>query len=145
MYRSVIVAGATEAFSYLASNTPAFITLDILLPETSGWEILATLREDPRWQQIPVIIISVLPESTKGIALGAEGYLVKPIKREELYTVVAQALAKPTFFSSKVTEQAKILVIDDEPAAVEVVTEHLKQRGYTVSWAYSAESGLKRF
>ena len=143
-YRSVIVAGATEAFSYLASNTPAFITLDILLPETSGWEILATLREDPRWQQIPVIIISVLPESTKGIALGAEGYLVKPIKREELYTVVAQALAKPTFFSSKVTEQAKILVIDDEPAAVEVVTEHLKQRGYTVSWAYSAESGLKR-
>ncbi len=114
------------------------------MPETSGWEILATLREDPRWQQIPVIIISVLPESTKGIALGAEGYLVKPIKREELYTVVAQALAKPTFFSSKVTEQAKILVIDDEPAAVEVVTEHLKQRGYTVSWAYSAESGLKR-
>lgn len=142
-YQSVVKSVPGEICAYLEQEQPDFITLDILLPEMSGWEILSKLRQHPKYKGIPVIIISILPEQSKGIALGADGYLVKPIDRQELYNTVTRVLAKTTV-ARQPDSQAKILIVDDEPMTVEVISEHLKQRGFEVASAYSAAVGLRK-
>ncbi len=142
-YEGVVKSTTEEICSYLEQEQPDFITLDILLPEMSGWEILSNLRQNPKYNRIPVIIISVLPEQSKGIALGADGYLIKPIDRQELYNTVTRVLAKSAM-NHRPETQAKILIVDDEPMTVEVISEHLKQRGFDVVSAYSAAAGLRK-
>jgi CheY-like chemotaxis protein len=58
---------------------PDAITLDILLPEPDGWELLGGLKSDPATSDIPVVIITMLDEATRGIALGAAEFVTKPI------------------------------------------------------------------
>lgn len=72
-----IVALAREA-------RPDVIFLDILLPDSSGWDILAQLKDEPATQDIPVLMVSVVDEQSRAMTLGAAGYLVKPITRQHV-------------------------------------------------------------
>lgn len=141
-----LVAGSAEDFWRLMEReTPVFVSLDILLPGGSGWEILAGLRENPRWLAVPIVVVSVLPEVQKGLALGADEYLVKPIARDELYFAVHRAINRRLGETWPVAAgAAKVLVIDDDPRDVEVIAGYLQGRGLEVAWAYSAETGLKK-
>ena len=58
--------------------------LDILLPRLDGWDLLARLKNDPATAGIPVVIVTMLDERGKGLALGAVEYLVKPVSREAM-------------------------------------------------------------
>jgi signal transduction histidine kinase/ActR/RegA family two-component response regulator len=69
---------------------PATVVLDILLPGLDGWQVLESLKADPVTAPIPVIVVSILDERARGLALGATEYLVKPVSRE----VVLEALAR---------------------------------------------------
>lgn len=73
---------------------PDVIILDILLPDASGWDILAVLKEDARTQDIPVMVVSVIDEREKAMASGATACLLKPIKRSELYDVLRHVAAQ---------------------------------------------------
>lgn len=75
---------AAQAFEALNSVTPALILLDVMLPRQDGWEILQTLKADPATASIPVVICSVLNEPGLAAALGADGYLRKPVTQEAL-------------------------------------------------------------
>jgi CheY-like chemotaxis protein len=63
---------------------PDAIVLDVLLPAMDGWEVLQTLRNDPRTAPAPVIICSVFNEPELAYSLGAAGLLRKPVRREDL-------------------------------------------------------------
>ena len=63
---------------------PDVILLDILLPDVSGWEVLRQLKADPRTGGIPVIVVSVVDAPSRGEALGADGYLTKPVALSDL-------------------------------------------------------------
>lgn len=63
---------------------PFAITLDIMMPNRDGWQILQDLKKDPATRDIPVIICSILEEGEKGASLGAADYLVKPFLPEDL-------------------------------------------------------------
>jgi len=79
------VARDGEAGLALArSLRPAAITLDVLLPRVDGWDFLARAKADPAIADIPVIVISILDERSKGVALGAAECLVKPVNRDDL-------------------------------------------------------------
>ena len=56
--------------------------LDIRLPGIDGWEVLEALKADPATRGIPVVVVSILDERPRGMALGAAEYLVKPVGRE---------------------------------------------------------------
>jgi DNA-binding response OmpR family regulator len=63
---------------------PAAVVLEIELPQLDGWEVLAALKADPSTVAIPVIIASAVDDRPRGLALGADEYLRKPISRDEL-------------------------------------------------------------
>ena len=63
---------------------PRAVILDILLPRLDGWDLLTRLKEDPATADIPVVIVTMLDERGKGLALGAVEYLVKPVSREAM-------------------------------------------------------------
>ena len=59
-----------------------------MMPDLDGWSVLAALRQDPQLAEIPVIMVTILDEQRRGMALGAAGYLTKPIDRERLRALV---------------------------------------------------------
>jgi len=63
---------------------PDLIILDILLPDLPGWDVLIELKSNPLTKDIPVVIVSIVDDRSKGFALGAADYLVKPINRIQL-------------------------------------------------------------
>ena len=63
---------------------PAVVLLDIRLPGIDGWAVLEALKSDTETRDIPVIVVSIVDERARGVALGAEAYLVKPVRRDDL-------------------------------------------------------------
>jgi signal transduction histidine kinase/ActR/RegA family two-component response regulator len=63
---------------------PDVVLLDIRLPGIDGWAVLEALKADPGTREIPVIVVSIVDERARGVALGAAAYLVKPISRDDL-------------------------------------------------------------
>ena len=63
--------------------------LDIRLPGIDGWAVLKALKAEPETRDIPVIVVSIVDERARGVALGAAAYLVKPVGRDELLSALA--------------------------------------------------------
>jgi len=116
---------------------PDLITLDILLPGMDGWDFLATLKGEPAHAHIPVVIISIVADGSKGMSLGAATIMQKPVTADEL----AHALADLGFVQPDGT--ATVLVIDDDPKSVEIIATYLEKGGYTVLRTYSGAEGLQ--
>jgi CheY-like chemotaxis protein len=125
----VDVARDGEAGLALARRLrPAAIILDIQLPKLDGWDFLAQAKSDLALAGIPVIIVSVLDERGKGFALGASGYLVKPTSRADLLAMLHRLTLVPKAAAGSPT----VLVIDDDPLALELVEAVLGSEGYQV-------------
>jgi DNA-binding response OmpR family regulator len=81
------VTTARDGQSGLAAvrgTQPDVVLLDIRLPGIDGWAVLKELKAEEATRDIPVIVVSIVDERARGVAMGAAGYLVKPIGREEL-------------------------------------------------------------
>jgi signal transduction histidine kinase/CheY-like chemotaxis protein len=68
---------------------PAAVLLDIRLPGIDGWAVLHALKADPETRGIPVVVVSIVDERARGVALGAAAYLVKPVSRDDLLDALA--------------------------------------------------------
>jgi CheY-like chemotaxis protein/anti-sigma regulatory factor (Ser/Thr protein kinase) len=68
---------------------PDAVLLDIRLPGIDGWAVLRELKSDPATREIPVIVVSIVDERSRGVAMGAAAYLVKPVGREQLMRALA--------------------------------------------------------
>ena len=83
-YRVVVARDGAAGLELAQQLLPRVVILDILLPDVDGWELLASLKGDPATAALPVVVVSMLDERSKGLALGASGYLVKPVRREQI-------------------------------------------------------------
>ena len=86
----VTASGGMEGLKLAKELQPTAITLDVIMPDLDGWSVLAALRQDPQLAEIPVIMVTIVDEHRRGIALGAAGYLTKPIDRERLHRLVSR-------------------------------------------------------
>ncbi|EOC99267.1 response regulator [Caldisalinibacter kiritimatiensis] len=127
--------------AYNLKDDISFIILDIILPDITGWDVLAKLKEDKKLKDIPVIIISVLPEEEKGLALGAFEYLMKPISKESLKTIVEKVLSINQYDEHSTR---KVLAIDDELDALEIISEVLTSYNCQVYTAINGRAGLDK-
>jgi CheY-like chemotaxis protein/class 3 adenylate cyclase len=81
-FLTVSASNGQEALEQVAKHSPDMILLDIMMPIMSGFEVLEHLKADQFWRDIPVVVISAMNDIdsvVKGIELGAEDYLPKPI------------------------------------------------------------------
>ncbi len=117
---------------------PAAIVLDITLPGLSGWDFLALAKDDEATAHIPVVIVSMLDERGRGFALGAVDYLVKPVNRDDLL-----ATLRPLTVAGLNGGSCKVLAIDDDPMAVELIETVLSAEGFAVVGALSGEDGVR--
>jgi PAS domain S-box-containing protein len=131
---TVEASSGSEALLIARELHPSAITLDILMPERDGWEVLAALKGDPLTIDIPVVVVSVLEARESALELGAQEALVKPFTTERLVTAVSSAVAS--------IEAAEVLCVDDDPQAVEVVSRALSGAGMLVRSASSAAEAL---
>ena len=86
-WRTVQAATGKEALSRARSHLPDLILLDLNLPDVSGTEVCRELKEDPRTEQIPVVMLTArIGESDRiaGFELGADDYVSKPFSVREL-------------------------------------------------------------
>jgi CheY-like chemotaxis protein len=84
-----------EGLDVVRRLAPAAVLLDIRLPRVDGWEVLAQLRADESTSSLPVILVSILDEKARGLALGAADYLVKPVGREQLVNALRRLNVLP--------------------------------------------------
>jgi len=106
---------------------PYAITLDILMPDRSGWEVIRDLKSDPLTRNIPVIVCSILAERDKGLSMGVADYLVKPILEQDLLSALAR-------LSHDLTK-THVLVVDDNPDDRNLLERILADAGYIVATA----------
>ncbi len=119
---TVLVATSGEAGLELArQNELSLITLDVLLPGMDGWGFLGRLKRIPTLKRIPVVIISIVAERDRGFALGAAAVMQKPISRREL----SDALIELGLLPLRPGEALRVLVVDDDPKAVDLMTTRL--------------------
>ena len=135
-YRVAPAYNGRDALAITKKIRPFAITLDIMMPDMSGWDVLKNLKDDPATSDTPVIVISMLDEKDVGFALGIVDYFVKPVEKSQLITALSNlkemgGIAAP-----------KILVVDDEPDAVELIASTIEPEGFNVIRAYGGEEGI---
>ena len=136
---TVLHAASAEAALILAVQQPlSLITLDIQLPNMDGWEFLTLLKKASALKHIPVVIISIVADRHKGFALGAAAVMQKPISRQEMY----ESLVELGLFPLEPGRALKVLVVDDDPKAVDLVAVRLKDLASTVLRAYGGAEAI---
>jgi PAS domain S-box-containing protein len=137
---TVLHASTVEDALVLAVQQPlSLITLDVMLPGMDGWEFLACIREIPNLRRIPVVITSIVVDRHKAFSLGAAAVLEKPISRQELY----ESLVELGLFPTLQGHTLKVLVVDDDPKAVELIAVRLVSLTSTVSRAYGGKEAIE--
>jgi len=137
---TVLHAENAENALVLAVQQPlSLITLDILLPQMDGWALLERLKEMPALARIPVVIISIVADRNKGFALGAAAVMQKPISRQELYESLVQLALIPR----SPDKGLRVLVVDDDPKAVELIALHMLDLASTVLRAYGGRDAIE--
>lgn len=95
-----VVGNGSKVLNQIFQRKPDILLLDIVLPDIPGWEILKRIKEDPILADLKVVILSSLgqqEEVEKGLALGAEGYLIKTqFKPSEIVEKVKEFLKIPS-------------------------------------------------
>jgi len=87
-FRAVAAADGEEGLRLAREVNPLVITLDVIMPEYDGWDVLRKLKSDPRLAQIPVIMVTVVDNQAMGLDLGASNYLIKPVDRDRLAVLI---------------------------------------------------------
>lgn len=106
-----------DFFERLKTKKPDLLVLDLMLPGMSGYEILDTLKSDPKYKDIPVIILSALADEVdvvKGLNYGAVDYIGKPFGILEFMSRVRSSLRKSKInkYSESDIVEARGIVID---------------------------------
>jgi len=113
------------------------ITLCTRLPGIDGWQFLATLREDATLGRVPVVVISGTSDSPLALAGGAAAVLEKPISRAALKLALTNA-----GFHDTQDQTRTVLVVDDDPKAVELIAAYLPIPDYVTVRAYGGQEAI---
>jgi CheY-like chemotaxis protein len=134
-YAVQVAATGAEAIELCARSSFDGITLDLLLPDMGGWEVLKAIRGGGPNQATPTVVVTVVAEKGVGGGYAIHDYLTKPVRAEELLASLRRAGLRPA-------GGRPVLVVDDDPQARRLMETMLNAIGYPAIEAASAEEGL---
>ena len=113
---------------------PIAITLDVMMPELDGWEVLKVLQSDPVLAEIPVIMLTMVDDPERGIGFGATEYLTKPVNRHRLARILKRYSCS--------SETCPVLVVEDDDVMRKSMREMLEKNGCRVAEAENGKTAL---
>ena len=114
-FECLVAGSATEALALAKEFNPNAVVLDVGLPDHSGLWVLDQLKRDTRTRHIPVHVVSASDNTQTALSLGAIGYLLKPVKREDLTDVLRK-------LETKVAQRMhRVLIVEDDAVQREAV------------------------
>jgi len=131
----VDVAGTGEAgLTAAGAHPPDAIVLDVALPGIDGFEVIRRLKADRRLADIPVFFVTIIDERQAGLALGADGYFVKPVDQFALVGALARKIAhRPV---------PRVLVVDHDDGVRKAIEDGLRAGGADVVACADGRDGL---
>jgi PAS domain S-box-containing protein len=132
-YRVIEASNGKEALAMTREHHPDLITLDIQMPDISGFDVTSVLKNDEDTKSIPILVLSVIEDKDKAYKLGANDAMTKPFDNEELVARINQLL---------IGEKKTIMIVDDDKALVKSIKYHLDHKGYSTYVAYDGKQAL---
>jgi CheY-like chemotaxis protein len=129
-YRALIAASGGEGIELARAHRPSVILLDLAMPGKDGWDVLKDLRADPELIDIPVVLLALSKDTSRGFTLGPTELLPRPIERH-LGRVLGKYRCEGPLCPA--------LIIDDDPAMRAMFRGLLERDGWLVR---EAENGL---
>ncbi len=114
-----------DAVRRAKEDPPDLIVLDVMMPEMNGFDAAAVLKNDPLTMRVPIIILSIVEDRERGYRVGIDRYLRKPVDVDELLREIGELI-------SQGASKRKVMVVDEDAAAVNTLSEVLEAKGYTV-------------
>ncbi|MGA7437349.1 MAG: response regulator [Luteibacter sp.] len=137
-HRVLAAADGETGLTLARQYRPTGILLDVMLPGMDGWTVIDRLKHDAATRHIPVHFISATDDASRGMELGAVGFLTKPVSRESIATAFDRLL----HFAEGRTRH--LLVVDDDPSARTAVRTLLKDDNVVIDDAASGEEALAK-
>jgi CheY-like chemotaxis protein/nitrogen-specific signal transduction histidine kinase len=128
---------ALQALEMASAQDLDLITVDTERPGIDGWQFLATIREDASLAVVPLVVGSGTSEGPLALAGGAGAVLEKPVSA----CALKLALGNLGFHEAK-DQTRTVLVVDDDPKAVELIAAHLRIPAYVVVRAYGGQEAI---
>ncbi len=139
-FRVKLAGNGREALALMQEEMPALITLDLLMPEMDGFAFLEAKAGKPEYAHIPVMVLSAVADQMEGSPLAADAVLNKPIRRSALLPLIDSLLPAS---AKKDSQRSKILLVDDDPKAIKVVSSYLPDDQYEVISAFGGADGIE--
>jgi CheY-like chemotaxis protein len=136
-FQCVVTHTANDALAAVETYRPKAVLLDMNLPDYSGLGLLDQLKRNPAHRHIPVHVVSVTDYSQEALAMGAVGYAMKPVKREQLIEALQRLEAK---FSQGVRN---VLVVEDDERQRESICELLQNEDVRITAVRRSGDALK--
>jgi len=114
-FQTLVAGTAEEALALAREYKPSAIVLDLGLPDQSGLAVLDRLKREDATRHIPIHVVSASDQTQTAFSLGAMGYLVKPVKREDLAHALEALEAQLT------RTMRRVLIVEDDPLQREAV------------------------
>jgi adenylate cyclase len=132
-FSAITASGGREGLRLARELRPAAMTLDITMPDLDGWTVLAAVKGDPSLASIPVVLMTIEDQKTRGYALGAADYLVKPVDRTQLIAALRNICGSIA---------GRVLLIDDDDVVRRSVRLALEPIGWRVAEAENGQVAL---
>jgi response regulator RpfG family c-di-GMP phosphodiesterase len=152
-YETYEAGDGIEGLKQAVHQRPDLIIADVLLPRMNGFQLVEQLKSNSETNNIPIIMMSAVyvteEDMARGFELGAETYvskadlaLRKPLQEEALLDAAASLLSREE--PETEAAPARVLVVDDEPDIIRLITKRLKPEGYELDVAVDGEEALEK-
>ncbi len=135
-YQVVGAHSGDEGVAKARELKPYAITLDIMMPQKDGWQVLHDLKSDPATRDIPVIMLTIVDKKALGYRLGAADYLLKPLDAE----AVLNSLKRLAHLNGAPIR--RVLVVDDDVNIHDLARQLLGDH-YHLDFAADGVAGLE--
>ena len=134
-YQVVAAGSGRDGVTLARQYRPSAITLDLMMPEMSGWDVLKALKADPTVADIPVVVVSVVAAEQEGRVLGILDLLPKPVDRDRLVATVGRLLNRGG---------RTVLIVEGDPHQRRLLAHVMGREGYDVEIAEDGLDGFQR-